>query len=110
MLEVRLSPAAVRKLSETHDYVAKTLQAPQAADNTKDQALTALNILQDNPDSGPRLSSRIDSVPERFAETRFLHCGKFIAIYEHDDETVDVLMLYHDREDAFGRFFSEVDI
>jgi plasmid stabilization system protein ParE len=68
-----------------------------------------LGILKNNPDAGPRLSSRIDHVPLRFARTRFLVCGNFVAIYDHDDHEVKILKIYHGREDVFNRFFNEID-
>ncbi|MDR1185236.1 MAG: type II toxin-antitoxin system RelE/ParE family toxin [Coriobacteriales bacterium] len=103
------SPAAHAKLDDVFDYIANTLSTPQAATSTIAGIIDSLGILKNNPDAGPRLSSRINHVPDRFAETRFLVCGNFVAIYDHDNSEVRILRIYHAREDAFGRFFSEID-
>jgi plasmid stabilization system protein ParE len=103
------SPAVLRKLDSTYDYIAHTLKTPKAASSTIADILDYLDILKNNPDIGPRLSSRIDDVPARYSETRFLVSKSHIAVYEHDDKTVQILGLYHGREDFFGRIISELD-
>jgi plasmid stabilization system protein ParE len=103
------SPAARAKLDDVFEYIADTLNAPQAAASTIAGIIDGLSILKNNPDAGPRLSSRIDKVPARFAETRFLVCGNSVAVYDHDDHEIKILRIYHGREDVFGRFFSEMD-
>jgi plasmid stabilization system protein ParE len=101
--------AAQAKLGDVFEYVADTLRAPQAATSTIAGIVDSLGILKNSPDAGPRLSSRISHVPARFAETRFLVCGNFVAAYDHGDHEVKILRIYRGREDAFGRFFSEID-
>jgi plasmid stabilization system protein ParE len=109
MHELVFSPSALRKLDSTYDYIANVLNSPKAAKSTIARILGALEILKTNPQIGPRLSSRIDGTPDRFADTRFLVCGEHIAIYDCNDEQIQVLALYHGREDIFGRFFKEID-
>ena len=109
MTELLFSPAVLRKLDSIHDYIYHTLQSPQAAATRIAQILKDLDILKANPDIGPRLSSRIVTIPERFSETRFLVCGNYIAVYEHKGSTVQILAIYHGHEDVFGRFLNEID-
>jgi plasmid stabilization system protein ParE len=109
VLRLVFSPAALRKLDDTFNYIADTLKSPRAAASTVAGILDYLDILKNNPDIGPRLSSRIDNVPARFAETRFLVCKNHIAIYDHREKVIHVLALYHKREDFFGRIFKEID-
>ena len=109
MAELVFSPAILRKLDNVYDYITNTLKAPNAATLKIAQILKGLDILKANPDIGPLLSSRIDTVPPRFAETRFLVCGDYIVIYDHIGTTVQLLVMYHSKQDAFGRFFKEID-
>lgn len=109
MTDLVFSPASLRKLDATYDYIANTLKAPEAAGLKVAEILESLNILKNNPDIGPRLSSRIRRVPPRFADTRFLVCGDYIAVYDHIVDTVRILAIYHGHEDTFGRFFKEIN-
>jgi plasmid stabilization system protein ParE len=65
-----------------------------------------LQILINNPEIGPRLSSHYDAVPTRFKETRFLVCGKYIAIYDYEAPLVKVIELYHGSQDYISSLFS----
>lgn len=109
VLKLRFSPAALRKLDDTFRYIADTLESPDAAADAVAGILDHLAILKDNPDIGPAISSRINNVPVRFSNTRFLVCENHIAVYSHDDDVVQVLAIYHVREDFFGRVFKEID-
>jgi plasmid stabilization system protein ParE len=109
MAVIRFSPFAARKLDGAYEYIAQTLKSPAAASSTIAGILSRLDILKANPDIGPRLSSRIELVPARFCDTRYLVCNNHIAIYDHVGDTVQVLAIYHGREDYFGRLFTEID-
>ena len=109
MLRLVFSPAALRKLDSTFDYIANTLKSPRSAASTVAGILDSLDILKNNPDIGPPLVSRIDNVPDRFKEIRFLVCGRHIAVYDHDEKSIQVLALYHETEDFIGRLLSELD-
>jgi len=108
MPEVRLSPAALRKLDEAFDYIGTTLASPLAAQKTVDAVLDGLKVLERFPEIGPLVSSRLGNVPERFAKTRFIVCGSYNAVYEYDGDAVEVLALYHGLEDVFGRLLGEI--
>lgn len=108
MHKLEFAPAVQAKLDEIYEYIADVLQAPQAATSTVAGIVDGLSILKNNPDVGPRLSSRIAHVPRRFSETRFLVCGNYIAIYDHDDMAVQIIRIYHGSEDFFGRLFKEI--
>ena len=108
MARVAYSPAALRKLDSVHDYIANTLHSPQAAQSVISGIINRIDILKLNPDIGPKLSSKINNVPKRFEDTRLLICGNYVAIYDHVDELVKILIIYHCKEDVYGRFFSEI--
>jgi len=109
MARIVFSPASICKLDSVFEYISTTLQQPQAAQSVISSILTRLDILKLNPDIGPRLSSRIDNIPERFKDTRLLVCGKYVAIYDHVDDIVRILIIYHGQEDVYGRFFKEIE-
>jgi plasmid stabilization system protein ParE len=110
MLRLALSPAALRKLDSTFDYIANKLKSPQAAASTVVDILDQLDSLKSKPDIGPPLTSRIGSVPDRFKETRFLVCGRPIAVYDRDEKTIQVLAIYHEKEDFIGRVLGELQL
>jgi plasmid stabilization system protein ParE len=99
MTNVTLSNAAIKKLSDLRRYIAEELHSPIAADNTVSGIFDALTQLEEFPESGPLLSSIHYNVPARFAITRFLVCGKYIAIYDYDGDEAIVLRIYHGTED-----------
>ena len=105
MAEVILSPAAIEKLSGIRKYIAEDLASPNAADNTVDRIFDALGRLERFPDSGPLLSSIHKDVPDRFAQTRFLVCSSYIAIYDHEGDSVQVLQVYHGSQDYVRHLF-----
>ncbi len=99
MADVRLSNAAKDKLSTMYQYIADEFHSPIAADNTVGSIFDALERLERFPDSGPLLSSIHQKIPARFANTRFLTCGSYIAIYDQDGNGVLILGVYHGSED-----------
>ena len=109
MSRIKYSQAAARKLDSIHHYISETLRSPRAATRVVKSIIERINTLKESPFIGPRLSSRIDGVPERFSETRYLVCDRHIVIYEPGKTGVSILAIYHSTEDTFGRVLSELD-
>ncbi|MCL2807239.1 MAG: type II toxin-antitoxin system RelE/ParE family toxin [Coriobacteriia bacterium] len=109
MARIVYSPAAQRKLDSVHDYISSTLHQPQAAQSVVAGILDRIGVLNLNPDIGPKLSSRINNIPKRFKDTRLLVCGEYVALCDHVDGVVKILIIYHCREDVYGRFFTEIE-
>lgn len=105
MARIELSPVVVRKLSDIGAYISGELASPIAAQNTVSKILDTLERLERFPDSGPMLSALYDKVPQRYANTRFIVCGNYIAVYDHDGDVVRVLQLYHGTEDYIRHLF-----
>lgn len=105
MANVILTPAATEKLSDIRKYITEELASPIAADNTVGRIFDALERLEHFPDSGLLLSSIHNDVPARFAQTRFIVCGKYIAIYDHEGDSVQVLQVYHGSQDYVRHLF-----
>jgi plasmid stabilization system protein ParE len=105
MAKVILTPAAIEKLSDIKKYISEELDSPIAADNTVGRIFDALERLERFPDSGALLSSVHKNVPQKFAETRFLVCGNYIALYNHEGESVKVLQVYHGSQDYVRYLF-----
>jgi plasmid stabilization system protein ParE len=108
MSEIEYSLAAVRKLDGIHQYIATVLKAPETAAKIIDRLVKRIGVLKESPLIGPRLSSRIDKIPERFAEMRFLICDKHIVVYECKESKVLIIAIYHTTEDVFGRVLREL--
>jgi plasmid stabilization system protein ParE len=108
MRELAFSPLASRKLDSVFEFALNASKSSRIAAAAVSGILERIDILKDNPDIGPRLSSRIDKVPARFKETRYLVRGDYIAVYEHSGSTIRILAIYHGREDLFGRVFKEI--
>ena len=109
MPDIRLSPSAMRKLESIRRYFVEELGSLATSESTVERILKDITILENNPEVGPRLSSRTDSIPLRFKDTRFLVCHDYIAIYDSNPEGIEVLMIYHSRENVFSRFLIEID-
>jgi len=108
MRRIIYSRAALRKLESIHNYISEALKSPKAATRVAESIIYHISLLKEGPFIGPKLSSQIDRVPERFLETRFLICDKHIIVYEPKETEVMVLAIYHSSEDVFGRILSEL--
>ena len=105
MANVEFSPAALRKLSGIREYIANELHSPVAARNTVNGILDAIERLERFPESAPLLSALYDKTPTAYAQSRFLVCGNYVAIYDYDGKTVRVLQIYHGSEDYIRHLF-----
>ena len=106
---IEYSRGAMRKLDSIHYYIEETLGSPAAARRVIGRIVAKISTLKENPTIGPKLSSRINTVPASFLETRFLICDKHIVIYNMEKERVLVMAIYHTTEDVFGRVLDELD-
>ena len=109
MRKIEYSRGALRKLESIHQYISETLKSPNAAAKVVESIIRQVSFLKESPMIGPGLSSRIDSIPDRFSNTRFLVCDKHIVIYEIKKTKIQILAIYHTTEDVFGRVLHELD-
>jgi len=109
MHKIKYSRGATRKLESIQRYIAETLKSPKAAATVTSSIIENISLLKENPEIGPTLSSRVDRVPDRFSQIRFLVCGKHVAIYEVEKTQIRVLAIYHTSEDIFGRVIWDLE-
>lgn len=105
MAKVELSPAVIIKLEAIGEYISFELASPKAAQNTIDMILLSFERLKRFSDSSPLISALYDKVPEHCSNTRFLVCGNYVALYDHDGDTVRILQVYHGSEDYVHHLF-----
>lgn len=99
MAEVEFSPASMQKILAIYDYIADDLASPQAAQNTIDKFLTSVERLEVYPESGSRLLYLHEGIPDRFADTRLLISGNYVAVYNFHEDKVRIIQIYHGSED-----------
>ncbi|MDD2458490.1 MAG: type II toxin-antitoxin system RelE/ParE family toxin [Eubacteriales bacterium] len=105
MAKIELSPVVINRLEAIREYISFELASPAAAQNTIDMILLTFERLENFPDSYPLSSALYNKVPDQFSTTRFLVCGHNIALYDHDDETVQILQIYHGSEEYIHHLF-----
>ena len=105
MPRLEYSPVALEKLGAVHRYISEDLQSPTGAARTVNAIREKIRILKEMPEIGPPLTSRSAEVPERFQNTRVLLCGHYLAVYQYDGKTVQILCIYHTKEDYVRHLF-----
>jgi plasmid stabilization system protein ParE len=107
MAEIRYSPAAIRDLEQTGDYIAQTLNSPMAALNTVSKIQDSIDKLAYMPLIGAHLSS-IANIDED-TEYRVLVCGKYLAFYRVlDDDSVEIIRILYGRRDYLSILFNNL--
>jgi plasmid stabilization system protein ParE len=96
-----------KKLDEIYTYISGELASPAAATNTISKILDRLQILQQFPEAGPKLSALYARTPARYAETRYIVCGKHVVFYNYDENHVSILQIYHSTENYIRYIFEE---
>lgn len=101
-MNIRYTPEALRDLLELKEYIGVTLQNPGAARITKG-ILDSCALLKQFPEMGMSLDARTGT------ETglRCLRCGKRIAFYRIDGETVSVARILDGRQDYLRILFGD---
>lgn len=105
MRELVFSPKMSEKLDDIYAYISNELHSPIAAANTITKIMDGLEILKQYPNSGPKLASIYNKTPAYFAQTRYRVCGNYVVVYDHDDEKVYLLQVYHGSENYSRHLF-----
>ena len=105
MVNIEFSPSALHKLSGIRDYIHKELENPVAAQNTVKRILDSIERLERIPKSAPLLSAFYCNIPTSYEQSRFLVCGKYVAIYDYDGQNVRILQIYYGEEDYIRHLF-----
>ncbi|MCC8181949.1 MAG: type II toxin-antitoxin system RelE/ParE family toxin [Clostridiales bacterium] len=98
---LRYTPAARADLADTRDYIENTLKNPGAAQNVTMQILKHCSILKEQPFCGGDLAAKTG----RDTDMRFLVCGKHIAFYRVQDETISVIRILDGRTNYMRELF-----
>ena len=103
MNKVLLSPEAARDLSQLRRYISTELKNRSAADRIVGSILQQLRALGRFPEQGPSVEA-LTGFP---TELRMLLCGKHIALYKIENETVFVARILDARLDYLRVLFGE---
>lgn len=102
-MELRFSPAALEDLQEIRTYICEELQNPNAAKETLSRILDEIAILKQSPYIGTSLSAKVD-FETRY---RYLVCGKYLAFYVPEEETISIVRVLYGRRDYLRILFDE---
>jgi len=99
MPKLEYSPVALEKIGAIYRYITEDLHNQSGAINTVLSIREKIDNLKTMPELGISLSSLCDKLPDHYYDARVLFCGKYIAFYKYDGETVKILQIYHTKED-----------
>lgn len=103
MSKVFLSPEASRDLAQIKQYIALELKNPAAAGRIVAAILKELRTLERFPAQGPS----VEALTGFQSELRLLLCGKHIALYRIENDTVFVARVVDARQDYLRLLFGE---
>ena len=101
MNKVFISPEAARDLSQIKQYISTELKNRSAANRIVGSILKDLRELGRYPEQGPS----IEALKGLQTERRMLLCGKQIALYKIENETVFVARIIDARQDYLRVLF-----
>ena len=103
MNKVFISPEAARDLSQIKQYISTELKNRSAANRIVGSILKDLRSLGRYPEQGPS----IEALAGFQTELRMLLCGKHIALYKSENETVFVARVLDARQDYLRVLFGD---
>ena len=103
MNKVFISPEAARDLSQIKQYISIELKNRGAANRIVGTILKELRALERYPLQGPS----IEALTGFQTDLRLLLCGKHIALYKIENETVFVARIIDARQDYLRVLFGE---
>ena len=103
MNKVFISPQASRDLSQIKQYISIELKNQNAANRIVGSILKDLRALGRYPEQGPA----IEALTGFQTELRMLLCGKHIALYKIENETVFVARIIDARQDYLRVLFGD---
>lgn len=98
------SPEAMSDLDEIWEYIVSELCNPQAAENTVNHIVEAIDKLEDFPEIGTPLSA-VSGVESDY---RFLISGNYMAFYRVRDRNVYVDRVLYGRRDYLRILFPDL--
>ena len=102
-MNIRYTPEALRDLLEMKEYICVILQNPKAAARITKEILDSCGQLMQFPEMGMSLDARTGAK----TGLRCLRCGKRIAFYRIDGETVSVARILDGRQDYLRILFGD---
>ena len=103
MNKVFISPEAARDLSQIKQYISTELKNRSAANRIVGSILKDLRALGRYPEQGPS----IEAVTGFQTDLRMLLCGKHIALYKIENESVFVARIIDARQDYLRVLFGD---
>lgn len=103
MNKVFISPEAARDLSQIKQYISTELKNRSAANRMVGSILKDLHALERYPEQGPS----IEALTGFQTELRILLCGKHIALYKIESESVFVVRIIDGRQDYLRVLFGD---
>lgn len=103
MNKLRLSPEAARDLTEIKRYISRELKNPASAQRVVRGITNELRILERHAEAGPAVAA-LTGYP---SDLRILVCGKHIAIYKIDGNTVLVARIINAKQDYITLLFGD---
>ena len=103
MNKVFISPEAARDLAQIAQYISLELKNRSAANRVVVSILKELRTLGRYPEQGPS----IEALTGFQTELRMLLCGKHIALYKIEGETVSVARVLDARQDYLRVLFGD---
>ena len=103
MNKVFISPEAARDLSQIKQYISTELKNRSAANRIVSSILKDLRELERYPEQGPS----VEALTGFQTELRMLLCGKHIALYKIEDNTIFVARILDARQDYLRVLFGD---
>jgi addiction module RelE/StbE family toxin len=98
---IKYSPLAQEDLQAIKEYISVALASPQATQNTISKIVSSIRSLS----AAPELGSPLSSICSIVTDYRFLVCGKYLAFYRFERETVFITrILYGARNYRLAHF------
>ena len=101
-MRIEYKSAALRDITQTHDYIQNNLKNARAAKKLVTAILQAVSLLKDNPEMGTRLDSKYDVD----TDIRFIIVAKHLVFYRIADAgLISVVRVLDGRRDYMAILF-----
>ncbi len=104
MNKVRLTPEAVRDLSEIRRYISVELGNPSAAQRIVGSITENLRLLERHTLADPS----VEAPTGHPTDLRILVCGKYIAIYRAEGSVISAARIVNARQDYIRVLFGDI--
>lgn len=104
-MRLRYTPEARTDLAEIRSYIREVLKNPIAANRIAAGILESCSRLKEQPQMGAALSEKTG----RETELRYLICGKHLAFYRIEEDTISVIRILDGRTQYMRVLFQQED-